>query len=445
MNTEPDDASIPPTTNNKGTQEGDFKAAIATPAQEATRPVEPKAKQVERPEQSSTAPLGEIKPGVDERCMWMDPLIDHAGVGGAVLLGDVIKKYVVQFNLLFDKSSFDEGKLKGASYTMTPAENDAWRFVPKRDGAGDEKVALEKGRDAIGDYYVVPRNSLVYIKLKQKLRLPFYMIGRHNLKIRYVYKGLLLGTGPQVDPGFEGQLFIPLHNFTTSNVYVYISGIHNSFVSIDFVRTTSFGNVEGPNIFTVKDLRNSLKTSKSSKIIIEEKKVEERKELEDYLEGAKPRSQLSQIESDYVRLVDKTRSDYDDLLKDVRKEIKDLRKWSAVERLVVGIAVFGLIVTALGYFLTFSADLKTQGKDLKTLVASSDAGKLDSRIRTLETNSAEIFNLLDNHATNITTISATLTNRDANIENHFKMLEMRIPQLPRSSTNTPSTNSGSGP
>src|SRR5439155_12155588 len=97
------------------------------------------------------------------------------------------------------------------------------------------EVALKTGKDSDGEYYIVPKNSLVFIKLKQELRIPFYMIGRHNLKIRYVYKGLLLGTGPQVDPGYVGNLIIPLHNFTTRDVRVYIN---ESFVSIDFVRTT---------------------------------------------------------------------------------------------------------------------------------------------------------------------------------------------------------------
>ena len=153
--------------------------------------------------------VGSFAPGVDERCMWCDPFSkDNRLSTGAVLLGDVIKKYVFDFNILVDKSSYEEGKIKGGGYTMTPDENGAWMFVG--DGKDAKKVELERSRDQIGDYYVVPPNSLVYIKIKQELRLPFYLIGRHNLKIRYVYKGLLLGTGPQVDPGFEGNLFIPL-------------------------------------------------------------------------------------------------------------------------------------------------------------------------------------------------------------------------------------------
>ncbi len=32
-----------------------------------------------------------------------------------------------------------------------------------------------------------------------------------------VYKGLLLGTGPIVDPGFVGKLYIPLHKLLQIN------------------------------------------------------------------------------------------------------------------------------------------------------------------------------------------------------------------------------------
>ena len=37
------------------------------------------------------------------------------------------------------------------------------------------------------------------------------------MKISHIYKGLLLGTGPLVDPGFVGRLSIPLHNLTANN------------------------------------------------------------------------------------------------------------------------------------------------------------------------------------------------------------------------------------
>ena len=43
------------------------------------------------------------------------------------------------------------------------------------------------------------------------------------MKIDNVYRGLLLGTGPLIDPGFDGILSFPLHNLT-SNDYTFIGG-----------------------------------------------------------------------------------------------------------------------------------------------------------------------------------------------------------------------------
>lgn len=81
----------------------------------------------------------------------------------------------------------------------------------------------------------LPPNSIVYIWTKEKFRLPPYMAIRFNLKISNVHRGLLLGTGPIVDPGFEGHLLIPLHNLT-SNTYYFREG--ESFVWVEFTKVT---------------------------------------------------------------------------------------------------------------------------------------------------------------------------------------------------------------
>lgn len=73
------------------------------------------------------------------------------------------------------------------------------------------------------DELCVPRNSIAFVILEPMLRIPDYIALRFNLKIRHVYKGLLLGTGPLVDPGFVGRLSLPLHNLTT-NDYVFRGG-----------------------------------------------------------------------------------------------------------------------------------------------------------------------------------------------------------------------------
>jgi deoxycytidine triphosphate deaminase len=60
-------------------------------------------------------------------------------------------------------------------------------------------------------------NSIVYVTLEPMLRLPDYIAARFNLTIRDIYRGMLVGTGPLVDPGFVGQIHVPLHNLTCNS------------------------------------------------------------------------------------------------------------------------------------------------------------------------------------------------------------------------------------
>ena len=74
-----------------------------------------------------------------------------------------------------------------------------------------------------GDSFELQPNSIAFVTLEPHLRLPQYIAVRFNLRISHIYKGILLGTGPLVDPGFEGRLSIPLHNLTT-NTYELVGG-----------------------------------------------------------------------------------------------------------------------------------------------------------------------------------------------------------------------------
>jgi deoxycytidine triphosphate deaminase len=63
-------------------------------------------------------------------------------------------------------------------------------------------------------HFELVRNSIAFVTLEPFIRLPNYIALRFNLAIREVYRGFLLGTGPMVDPGFQGRLSFPLHNLT---------------------------------------------------------------------------------------------------------------------------------------------------------------------------------------------------------------------------------------
>lgn len=78
-------------------------------------------------------------------------------------------------------------------------------------------------------------NSLVFFETKQVFRLPPYMAIRFNLRITNVHRGLLLGTGPLVDPGFCGKLLIPIHNLT-NNTYTFRGG--EKFIWVEFTKVS---------------------------------------------------------------------------------------------------------------------------------------------------------------------------------------------------------------
>jgi deoxycytidine triphosphate deaminase len=230
----------------------------------------------------------------EEKWLWLDPFTLEEGLRGriqpgAVLLAEDIIRYVDR-ELIFSRKDFNPDNLKGASYSMTPDPDGAWRWVSDKDGdaayeegAMQEKL-LEQKSDPRGTYFLVPANSFVFIRIKERLRVPYYLIGRHNLKIKYAYQGLLLGTGPQVDPGFSEHLYIPLHNLTATDVRVYLN---ESFVSIDFVRTTAL-DLEGK---APENIGEFYRLFAAKKHLLKHEKLQ-RKRLTDYLDGHRPTSSL---------------------------------------------------------------------------------------------------------------------------------------------------------
>ncbi len=96
-----------------------------------------------------------------------------------------------------------------------------------------EKIYIDKGREIL-----IPKNSITYILLKEEFRLPEYIGARFNLSIQYIHKGILLGTGPMVQPGFSGRLLIPLHNLTGNN-YRFTGG--EGLIMVEF---TKFSRLE---------------------------------------------------------------------------------------------------------------------------------------------------------------------------------------------------------
>jgi len=74
-----------------------------------------------------------------------------------------------------------------------------------------------------GDRVLLKPNGIAFATLEPMFRVPEYLALRFNLTIVHAHRGLLVGTGPLVDPGFEGRLLLPLHNLT-ANAYSFLGG-----------------------------------------------------------------------------------------------------------------------------------------------------------------------------------------------------------------------------
>lgn len=116
-------------------------------------------------------------------------------------------------------------RMKQASYQGRIGKN-AYKFDHSKEFV---PVPIENNR------LVVEANSIVFVECDIDFRLPDFIAVRFNLHIRHIHRGLLLGTGPLVDPGYWGKLCIPLHNLTDKN---YPIPVDEGLIWVEFTKTS---------------------------------------------------------------------------------------------------------------------------------------------------------------------------------------------------------------
>ena len=165
-----------------------------------------------------------------------DPLTDnpqfHSDAHpGAVLLSDQIEFYIREPNTLLltnpddGRISDDElGKcLDAASYKLRLG-NEA--------NVGGRRVAISDDQPL-----VLPPHQVAVVKTHEEVNIPRFLIARWNLRVKWVYEGLLWVGGPQVDPGWQGALYCPIYNLAEREVVIpYMERVF----TMDFTRTTPF-------------------------------------------------------------------------------------------------------------------------------------------------------------------------------------------------------------
>lgn len=155
---------------------------------------------------------------LSETWRYADPHPNDRGI----LLSNRIHELCEQKLLIAE--GYKPDNLRPASYTLR---------------IGDDYIDSEGNKRSLSDEedtIVFKKNSIVFVSTKEKLNLPYYVIARFNLRVNWVYDGILLGTGPQVDPGFAGFLSCPLYNLTNSDITIRRE---QDFATIDFEKTTA--------------------------------------------------------------------------------------------------------------------------------------------------------------------------------------------------------------
>lgn len=101
---------------------------------------------------------------------------------------------------------------------------------------GDDSAPIKCYDSSKETFLLIPKNSIVFVECDLDFRLPDFIAARFNLQIRHVHRGLLLGTGPLVDPGFRGKLGIPIHNLTDED---YKIPSDEGLIWLEFTKTTA--------------------------------------------------------------------------------------------------------------------------------------------------------------------------------------------------------------
>ena len=138
-----------------------------------------------------------------------------------------IRQYVEATGMLYPFSEDDcktatvKGKVGGEYKYWEDAETCIAGTLTEEQGIGNTRSITLKS------------NSIAYVPIDLEFLLPDYIAARFNLMIDYVYKGFLLGTAPLVGPGYEGKIWIPLHNLTAKP---YTINVGDELIRIEFTK-----------------------------------------------------------------------------------------------------------------------------------------------------------------------------------------------------------------
>lgn len=138
---------------------------------------------------------------------------------GAVLTDVQIRRLVAEVGLI---TEFDDDSLQGASYDMRVGEE---CFV------GGHTRVLTKDSPS---YRLMP-GEFILLTSFEHLKVPDDLVGHAGLMSEWAQRGLISLFSPQIDPGFQGLIVVPLVNVGNAPVPLKLK---QRMFTVEFVRTT---------------------------------------------------------------------------------------------------------------------------------------------------------------------------------------------------------------
>ncbi|UPK27020.1 dCTP deaminase/dUTPase family protein [Bradyrhizobium sp. 195] len=298
---------------------------------------------------------------------YIDPLPD---IEPALLWSEDFKRYVRITGMLHPFYPEDKGRFKSASYEARPGGS-VIRWTT------DGRKVIEELKPGENRKILLPKNSITFMQIESEIRLPEYIALRFNLRITHVHRGLLLGTGPLIDPQFEGNLLIPVHNLTDQD---YEISQNEGLIWIEFTKTSHFLPSE-PELGEIK-----------AGIAIEDYK--KRRGTEYYLEKA---NQNNPIRSSIEGILTQAQASQMAAEAAANRALNYSRLFATVGFLGIAAMVLSTVVALHQYFGQIGALVQTVQDKASTALAKIDqlSSTSDESRKTIEDQRRELRELRD--------------------------------------------------
>lgn len=296
----------------------------------------------------------------------------YPAIAPALLNSADILSYVKKTALIYP---FNRERLSGASYDVTMAGDVVYWSAD----SGNRVVCKLESK---GDSFALSPNSIAFVTLEPVFQIPDYMALRFNLKISHIYKGLLLGTGPLVDPGFVGRLSIPLHNLT-NNTYRFSYG--DQLITVEFTKLSPNREWGGSGALRGDEEEEYLPNN-----------IPEKRTVHDYLEKAlKGSGNHSVISSIPAAMQESQRK-----IEEAREEAKRVRRETSIQSGISTAAVVALVAAVIGGIITGISSINNRYDTLMNEYASMKAdyeSRLGDAERTISELQSEVAQLESVH------------------------------------------------